>query len=219
MAPKDGCKLVNDKRQHRLPSKETCFTNLFLENHYPRMTTMQRQLYRQWPNENGLIPAEPVPNENPVAPLLAAAPPNTEVPVVEEPDVFAAPNENKEVPVEEVVVAVLLLVVLVVELSNVNALDSVVAFVSAVRKKKNDEHCVAPHEFVCTWYKCSGWVGGPEIRSKFPPSQIWCNLILVGWASRQVGGHDKFVLGLNMHQANSDVLRGWQGGWGSVSSH
>ena len=71
-----------------------------------------------------------------MAPLLAAAPPNTEVPVVEEPDVFAAPNENKEVPVEEVAVVVLLLVVLAAELPNVNALDNVVAFVSAVRKNK-----------------------------------------------------------------------------------
>ena len=84
-------------------------------------------------NENGFIPVEPVPNENPVAPLLAAAPPNTEVPVVEELDVFAAPNENREVPVEEVVVvAVLLLVLFAVELPNVNALDNVVAFVSTV---------------------------------------------------------------------------------------
>ena len=86
-------------------------------------------------NENGFIPVEPVPNENPVAPLLAAAPPNTEVPVVEELDVFAAPNENREVPVEEVVVVVvevLLLVLFAVELPNVNALDNVVAFVSTV---------------------------------------------------------------------------------------
>ena len=85
-------------------------------------------------NENGFIPVEPVPNENPVAPLLAAAPPNTEVPVVEELDVFAAPNENREVPVEEVVVVVevLLLVLFAVELTNVNALDNVVAFVSTV---------------------------------------------------------------------------------------
>ena len=67
-------------------------------------------------NENGFIPVavELEPKEKPVAPLLAATPPNTDGPVVVD-DVFEAPNENNDVPLE----VELLLPVLTAELLKV----------------------------------------------------------------------------------------------------